>query len=60
MPWFTSSWVSSVLVVVPSPALESDLPATSWTSLAPICIAGSSSSMSRAIVTPSFTISGAP
>jgi hypothetical protein len=29
MPWFTSSWVINVVVVVPSPALLSDLPATS-------------------------------
>jgi len=60
MPWFTSSWVMRDVVVVPSPALESLFPATSWISLAPMFMAGSSSSMSRAIVTPSFTISGAP
>jgi hypothetical protein len=60
MPWFTSSWVINVVVVVPSPALLSDLPATSWMSFAPMFIAGSGRSMSRAIVTPSFTISGAP
>ena len=29
MPWFTSSWVIKVVVVVPSPALLSDFPATS-------------------------------
>ena len=29
MPWFTSSCVINVVVVVPSPALLSDLPATS-------------------------------
>ena len=62
--FFMPSWImacaSSVAVVVPSPAMSFVFVATSLTSCAPMFSNGSSSSMSRAIVTPSFVIVGAP
>ena len=51
---------SKVAVVVPSPALSLVLDATCWISLAPRFSKGSSSSMSRAMVSPSLTMSGEP
>ncbi len=50
----------TVAVVVPSPATSFVLVATSLTSCAPIFSNASSSSISFAIVTPSFVMSGAP
>ena len=52
--------VSSVAVVVPSPATSFVFVATSLTSCAPMFSTWSSSSISLAIVTPSFVISGDP
>ena len=60
IPLLVMACVMMVEVVVPSPALLSDLDATSCTKRTPTFISGSSSEISRAIVTPSFTISGAP
>ena len=54
------AWASTVAVVVPSPALSLVLVATCSSSLAPRFSNGSSSSISLAMVTPSFTTSGAP
>ena len=54
------AWASTVAVVVPSPAWSLVLVATCSSSLAPMFSKGSSSSISRAIVTPSLTTSGAP
>src|SRR5205823_13059311 len=51
---------STVAVVVPSPATSFVLVATSLVSWAPMFSHGSSSSISLAIVTPSFVIVGAP
>jgi len=53
-----NTWVMSVEVVVPSPAIESLLLATALISFAPTCIAGSGKLISRAIVTPSLMTSG--
>ena len=50
----------TVAVVVPSPATSFVLLATSATNFAPIFSNGSSSSISFAIVTPSFVIKGDP
>ena len=50
----------TVAVVVPSPATSLVFVDTSFTSCAPIFSNGSSNSISFAIVTPSFVISGAP
>ena len=50
----------SVAVVVPSPAASFVFVATSLTSCAPMFSNASSSSISLAIVTPSFVMSGAP
>ncbi|VVM35280.1 conserved hypothetical protein protein, partial [Terribacillus sp. AE2B 122] len=50
----------TVAVVVPSPAISFVLEATSDTSCAPMFSNASSSSISFAIVTPSFVISGEP
>ena len=55
-----SDWASTVAVVVPSPATSSVLVATSRTSWAPAFSKGSSSSISRATVTPSCVIMGDP
>ncbi|OQA16091.1 MAG: hypothetical protein BWY62_00324 [Firmicutes bacterium ADurb.Bin356] len=49
-----------VAVVVPSPATSLVFVATSFISCAPMFSNGSSSSISFAITTPSFVISGAP
>ena len=59
-PSVTSACVSTVLVVVPSPARWSVFEATSTSSFAPVLALASSSSMSRAMVTPSLTTSGTP
>ena len=59
-PSRTSAWASTVAVVVPSPATSLVFVATSFTSWAPMFSKWSSSSMSRAIVTPSLVIVGAP
>src|SRR3954468_1459840 len=59
-PSATIAWPRTTAVVVPSPATSSVFVATSLRSWAPMFSNGSSSSMSRAIVTPSFVIVGAP
>ncbi len=57
-PSLMSAWASTVAVVVPSPATSLVLVATSLTSCAPMFSNGSSSSISRAIDTPSLVIVG--
>ena len=59
-PECTIVWASRVAVVVPSPATSLVAVATSRTSCAPWFWKTSSISISRAIVTPSFVIVGAP
>ena len=59
-PSRTIAWASTVAVVVPSPATSFVAVATSRTSCAPWFSKTSSTSISRAIVTPSFVIVGAP
>ena len=59
-PSVTIAWASTVAVVVPSPATSLVLLATSLASWAPMFSYGSSSSISLAIVTPSFVIVGEP
>ena len=59
-PWRTIAWASTVAVVVPSPATSLVAVATSRTSCAPWFSKTSSTSISRAMVTPSFVIVGAP
>src|SRR5215213_4630982 len=59
-PSATIAWPRTTAVVVPSPATSSVLVATSLRSCAPMFSKGSSSSMSRAIVTPSLVIVGLP
>ena len=59
-PSCTSAWASTVAVVVPSPAMSLVLVATSLTSWAPMFSNGSSSSISRAMDTPSLVMVGAP
>ena len=59
-PSWTIAWASTVAVVVPSPATSLVLVATSLVSWAPRFSNGSSSSISRATVTPSLVIVGAP
>src|SRR5437763_3273757 len=59
-PSLTSACASTVAVVVPSPATSFVLVATSLTSWAPMFSNGSSNSTSRAMVTPSLVIVGAP
>src|SRR5215213_6894262 len=59
-PSATMAWPSTTAVVVPSPATSSVLVATSLSSCAPMFSNGSSSSISRAMVTPSFVIVGEP
>src|SRR3954465_1412007 len=59
-PSATIAWPRTTAVVVPSPATSSVLVATSLRSCAPMFSNGSSSSMSRAIVTPSLVIVGDP
>src|SRR3954454_15783140 len=60
MPSRTMPWARSVAVVVPSPVRSLVLLATSRTSWAPMFLNGSPSSISRAMVTPSLVIVGAP
>ncbi len=60
IPSWIIAWAKTVAVVVPSPATSLVLVATSFTSCAPIFSKASSNSISFAIVTPSFVISGAP
>ena len=59
-PSWTIAWASTVAVVVPSPATSLVLVATSLVSWAPRFSNGSSSSISRATVTPSLVMVGAP
>ncbi len=59
-PSWTMAWASTVAVVVPSPAMSLVLVATSLVSWAPRFSNGSSSSTSRATVTPSLVMVGAP
>ena len=59
-PSWTMAWASTVAVVVPSPATSLVLVATSLASWAPRFSYGSSSSTSRAMVTPSLVMVGAP
>ena len=59
-PSWTIAWPRTTAVVVPSPATSSVLVATSLRSCAPMFSNGSSSSMSRAMVTPSLVIVGEP
>src|SRR5664280_658923 len=60
MPSLIIAWPRTTAVVVPSPATSSVLVATSLRSCAPMFSKGSSSSMSRAMVTPSLVMVGAP
>src|SRR3954447_8690284 len=60
MPSRTIPWASSVAVVVPSPVRWLVFVATSRTSCAPMFLNGSESSISRAMLTPSLVIVGAP
>src|SRR6266480_1746327 len=60
IPPLTMARASTVAVVVPSPATSFVLVATSLVSWAPMFSQGSSSSISLAIVTPSFVMVGAP
>ena len=59
-PSCTMAWASTVAVVVPSPATSLVLVATSLASCAPRFSYRSSSSTSRAMVTPSLVMMGAP
>ena len=59
-PSRTSAWASTVAVVVPSPATSLVLVATLFASCAPRFSYGSLSSISRAMVTPSLVMTGAP
>ena len=59
-PSLTSACASTVAVVVPSPATSLVLVATSFASWAPRFSYGSSSSISRAMDTPSLVMTGAP
>ena len=59
-PNCTMAWASTVAVVVPSPATSLVLVATSRASWAPRFSRGSSRSTSRATVTPSLVMVGAP
>ena len=60
IPACTIAWARTVAVVVPSPAMSFVAVATSRTSCAPWFWKTSSTSISRAIVTPSLVIVGAP
>ena len=60
MPSRIRACAKTVAVVVPSPAASFVLTETSFTRLAPIFSNGSESSISLAMVTPSFVISGEP
>jgi len=59
-PSWIIDWARIVAVVVPSPATSLVLLATSFTICAPMFSNGSFSSISRAMVTPSFVTMGAP
>ncbi len=59
-PWRMRAWARTVAVVVPSPAMSLVLVATSLTSWAPMFSKTSSSSISRAMETPSLVMVGAP
>src|SRR2546422_4567779 len=59
-PSLTIACASTVAVVVPSPATSLVLVATSLSNCAPMFSKGSGRSISRAIVTPSLVIVGAP
>ena len=59
-PSLMRACASTVAVVVPSPATSLVLVATSFTNWAPMFSNGSSSSISRAMETPSLVIVGAP
>src|SRR5215212_7253566 len=59
-PSLTMTWARTVAVVVPSPATSLVLVATSLTSWAPWFSKMSSSSISRAMVTPSLVMVGDP
>ncbi len=59
-PSRTMAWARTVAVVVPSPATSFVEVATSRTSCAPWFSKTSSTSISRAMVTPSFVMVGAP
>ena len=59
-PSRTIAWASRVAVVVPSPATSLVAVATSRTSWAPWFSKTSSTSISRAMVTPSLVMVGAP
>ena len=59
-PSLTMAWARTVAVVVPSPATSEVLAATSFTIWAPMFSNASSSSISRATVTPSLVIVGLP
>src|SRR5450759_3257967 len=59
-PSLTMACASTVAVVVPSPATSLVFVATALASWAPMFSEGSSSSISRAMVTPSFVMVGAP
>ena len=59
-PSRTNAWARTVAVVVPSPATSFVFVATSFASWAPRFSYESSSSISRAMVTPSLVIVGAP
>ena len=54
------AWARTVALVVPSPATSFVLVATSRMSCAPMFSAGSASSISLAMVTPSLVMSGVP
>ena len=60
IPSLIIAWASTVAVVVPSPATSFVFVATSLTICAPMFSNASSSSISFAIVTPSFVINGVP
>src|SRR6056297_586806 len=60
MPSRTIAWVSTVAVVVPSPAMSEVFEATSRTIWAPMFSNLSASSISLATVTPSLEMRGAP
>ena len=60
IPSFTNAWVSTVAVVVPSPAISFVLDATSFSSCAPAFSKGFDRLISFAIIIPSFTMLGLP
>ena len=60
IPSCSIAWASTTAVVVPSPAISLVLVATSFINCAPMFSKGSSSSISLAMVTPSFVMVGGP